>query len=181
MKTDNTGRAARRGFTMLELLVVISIMAILATLAVGAASKAIKQSRSKRIDAMIMGLQVALQNYRAQENEWPFSLSDLIPGRGDGNPYWCHGADNYKIFKKMYHGAAGESRTVFLDASALFTIVDSERMTLRSALELRRTNAPLGYPLPNDTSVFKFFCVCYQPLTDTVKVVREGEDHICTR
>ena len=44
------GSDRRRGFTILELLVVISIMAIIATLATGAAIKAVKQSRNKRID-----------------------------------------------------------------------------------------------------------------------------------
>lgn len=180
MRRKLTDRTTRRGFTILELLVVISIMAIIATLAVGAASKSIKQSRSKRIDAMITSLEIALQNYRAQNNEWPFSISDLAQDRKDPNLYWSHGVQNIEVFKKMYHGAAGPSRTVYLDASALFTVVNGKRMTLRAALELRRVDAPLGYPVPNDTSKFAFFCVRYAPLTDTVKVMREGEEHTCT-
>lgn len=49
MKTS-AKKITRRGFTIVELLVVISIMAIIATLATGAVLKSVRQSRIRRAD-----------------------------------------------------------------------------------------------------------------------------------
>ncbi|MBV5332608.1 prepilin-type N-terminal cleavage/methylation domain-containing protein, partial [bacterium] len=60
MRNGKDRGMSRRGFTIIELLVVISIMAVLATLVTGAALKAIKQGRNKRIDATCKALEIAL-------------------------------------------------------------------------------------------------------------------------
>lgn len=153
----------RRGFTILELLIVISIMAMLATLATGAALKAIKQSRTKRISATITALEMALMNYRAQENKWPFDIGSLEK-TSDGY-YWAKGQNNAAVFRAMF-----TSSTVYLDGSALMTNVKG-RMTVKQALEKGINNIPIGYPDPENPNVFKYFNVRYAPLTDSVKVL----------
>jgi prepilin-type N-terminal cleavage/methylation domain-containing protein len=185
-------RAARGGFTMLELLVVISVIAIIATFAVGAATKSFKGSREKRVATSITGLEIALQNYRAQVGKWPFKLSDLEQDPDDPNTFWAHAKNNVKVFQPLYHGA-GSSRTVYLDGSALFTEINGARIFLNKALENNK-NFSIGYPLPANPDIFCYFCVEYKTLTDTVKVHRqdvrrapytEGSrvdgDHTCTR
>lgn len=167
----------RRGFTILELLVVISIIAIIATMATGAAIKSIKQSRLRRIETMAKGLELALQNYRAQENAWPFDLADCVHNNQDRSRYWLHGVNNNKAFEKLFTGAAGQSKTAYLDASAYLVVTQGRRMPLRTALNLRRTDCALGYPHPENTSRFCYYCVCYSPATDTVKVVRQDTGH----
>lgn len=180
-----SGAKARLGFTMLELLVVISIMAILATLAVGAAGKAIKTARNRRIDAMVKGLELALNNYRAKENEWPFKISDLIRDRDDAGKYWACGVNNVRVFKNLYYGRKGASQNPYLDASAFLTIqvrmngVSTRSLQAVLSLGGYEDRAALGYPNPSNTSDFRYFCVSYTPLTDTVKVVREGWGHSC--
>jgi prepilin-type N-terminal cleavage/methylation domain-containing protein len=175
---DITPRSSRRrGFTILELLVVISIIAVIATMATGAAIKALKQSRVRRIEAMQSGLEIALANYRAKENAWPFDLSDFVQDNNDKTRYWIHGENNQKALKKMYHGEGGQSQTIYLDAAAYLTTVSGKRMPLRTALNLRRTDAAIGYLLPDNPNRFCYFCLCYNPLTDTVKVYREDTKH----
>ncbi len=164
-------RGARGGFTLLELLAVISVMAIIATLAVGVASKSLVANRNKRVTASMRGLEIALQNYRAHEGKWPFSLASLTQDPDDANTFWAHGKNNVTVFQPLYHGA-GPSRTVYLDGSALFTELNGSRRLIGKALA-NNPSFSLGYPLPSNPNIFCYFCVEYKTLTDTVKVHRQ--------
>jgi len=157
----NTG-ITRHGFTILELLIVVSIMALLATLATGAALKAIGNGRKKRIEATIAVLEAGLSNYRARENKWPFTLDNKPESDGY---YWWREKNNAYVFKDML-----SSSTVYLDSSALLTAVQG-RMTVKQALEKGVSSVPIGYPDPDNPNTFKYFNVRYAPLTDTVKVL----------
>jgi len=163
MNTGKNTDLTRRGFTILELLIVISIMALLATLATGAALKAMANGRKKKVDAMITALETGLSNYRARENKWPFELNGKLENDGC---YWWRDKDNAYVFKDML-----SSSTVYLDSSALLTSVKG-RMSVRQALEKGVTSIPIGYPDPDNPNSFKYFNVRYAPLTDTVKVMK---------
>lgn len=174
-----TSRSAA-GFTILELLVVIAIMAVIATLATGAAIKAVKQGRTKKIDATCKALEMALMNYRAQEGKWPFKVTELEQPDRNVEKYWAHGENNKKVFKDMYHGPGSANQTAFLDGSALLTLVGGERVQLRTALGARKTDVPLIYPDPNNTSITRYFCVEYNPVTDKTTVHKQ-DDHSCPK
>ncbi len=164
MKTVTDRKQRRRyGFTIIELLVVISIIAIIATFAIGAAMKSVRQSREKRVTATIQILQMALMSYRAQENKWPFDLSDL---EHDNNSdyYSAAGENNAVVFKKLL-----SSDTKYLDGSGLYTAING-RMTVKKARENGLTSIPIGYPDPSNQDTFKYFTVKYYPLTDRVVV-----------
>jgi len=73
----------RFGFTIVELLVVISLMAMMATMGTGAIIKAVENTRTKRIAAVRDALEAALISYRALNGAWPkengFSSPDDKP------------------------------------------------------------------------------------------------------
>lgn len=160
---DNTvGR--KWGFTILELLIVISIMALLATLAIGAAQKAKISARKKNIAATIQTLELAVGNYKANENRWPFDINSL---QRDGDYYWAKGQKNAVVFGNLL-----KSSTRYLDGSGLMTNVKG-RMTVKQALEKGIIDIPIGYLDPINPNVFKYFDVRYAPLTQVVKVMQE--------
>ncbi len=157
------------GFTIIELLVVMSIMAVVATLVTGAAIKSVRQSRRRRIQVMVRVLENGLVAYRTQENEWPFK-----PGSLDHDPkqfyrvprYWAHTSDNYKVFEELLRKQATD-RVAYFDASALLV---RGRRSLKDALQDGTYNLPIGYPDPDDSNIFRYFCVEYNELSDSIKV-----------
>lgn len=71
----------RRGFTIVELLMVIGIIAVLSTIVTTAASGAMKQARGRRADALVQMIQAGIATYHAQNDEWP----DFNPSGKSGN------------------------------------------------------------------------------------------------
>jgi prepilin-type N-terminal cleavage/methylation domain-containing protein len=181
MNKEEKSSKTRGGFTILELLMVVSVMAIIATLATGAAVKSIKQIRERRVTVMRTGLEVALANYRASKNDWPFVIDDLVFDPRSKFIWWAHGKYNYKVFDKMYHGPNTPNKTVFLDESAFLTSGNKGKIKgpqpLSAALSAGADDLALGYYQPNNKSRFCYYCVCYNPATDTVKVYRQDETH----
>jgi prepilin-type N-terminal cleavage/methylation domain-containing protein len=169
------------GFTILELLVVVSIMAVIATLATGAALKSMVQSRNKRVDTTVRVLEMALANFRAQENRWPDAFSSSQGHMDGGESHWFHAKDNRLVFLDLYEGGKS-GNMVYLDNSSLLASVDGARMTLQDALFGNKekkiskqdpARISLGYALPSNPDVFCCFCVEYKAITDSVKVHRQ--------
>ncbi len=75
-------RVSKRGFTIVEMLMVIGVLAILMGIVTTASSAAIRQARSRRTAAVKNVIQAGIATYRAQRDEWPGKqLEDLA---GDG-------------------------------------------------------------------------------------------------
>ena len=178
------------GFTIVELLVVISIIATIATLATGAAMKAVKMSRSRRIDANVQMLALALENYHSLHGEWSFQ-KDIDPDKaeldetsdetkrsgkiflfweGPGNrKNW---PSNAKVFGDIFEDV--KRNRVHVDTSVIFTKGSQGRMTVKQALEksMPGDNIPVGYPDPSNQNNFKYFKVTYNFITDAITVSR---------
>lgn len=68
----------KKGFTIVELLMVITIIAVLMGIVTTAASESIKQSRSRKADALCSLVQAGLNAYYAQNDKWPGPLGSKI-------------------------------------------------------------------------------------------------------
>ena len=171
----------RRGFTIIELLVVVAIMAVIATLATGAAIKSVKQNRNKRIDTMAKALEMSLVNYRALYGKWPVDFVGDYKGDldKDGVKIVLKGdVKNAAVFKEILN-AVRQNRAL-LDTSALLTRVKGSQMSVRDALaKYPGSDIPIGYPdhepKPDDPpqyKMFKYYTVEYYLTTESVKVKR---------
>lgn len=105
-----------RGFTVVELLVVIGIIAIMSVIVMGSISDSKKRGRDSKRIADIRVLQLALENYYSVEGKYPTTLSGL----GDSNLPTDPNGPSYKYAAlngcQSYHlGATLELQNGILD------------------------------------------------------------------
>lgn len=68
----------RKGFTIVELLVVITVIAVLMGIVTTAVSGSLAEGRKKRTTALCSVVQTALATYNAQKGEWPDPLGNKV-------------------------------------------------------------------------------------------------------
>jgi prepilin-type N-terminal cleavage/methylation domain-containing protein len=72
-------RRFTNGFTLIELLVVISIIGILASIVYASFGTAREQARNKAMMSELKEVQLALEIYKAQNEQYPATLGSLVP------------------------------------------------------------------------------------------------------
>ncbi len=72
--------ASYRGFTLLELMIVMAIIVILATIGVVRYEKTIQRSKEAALKSDLRDLREAIQNYTQDKQAAPTSLDDLVTG-----------------------------------------------------------------------------------------------------
>ncbi len=99
MKSNHSYHTSlHRGFTLVELLVVIVIIAILASLAVPVTNKVMENANNLRIKATMKDLQVAIGHYRTEYNRFPVDMTGSSGGE-DMEPITTNG--NSDIIKTL--------------------------------------------------------------------------------
>jgi general secretion pathway protein G len=79
MKHDTERKGRRpRGFTLLELMIVMAIMVILITIAVGHYEQTIVRAREAALRQDLAEMRKAIQNYTLDKEAGPNSLDDLV-------------------------------------------------------------------------------------------------------
>ena len=186
-KHGNTAvRALSRGFTIIELMLVISVIAILATLVTKAAQSSIKEAREKDARIMAQAIKMGISNYHAQFGEWPgaienYAESGKSPSGNPGHPGSLSANDADKVIQTVIEESGKGNPLV--DASGLFvaskTAADAKHGRGLKYGEARRQNVALanmafGYQRKRDGE-FRRFLIKYDPTNDTVSVERPEE------
>lgn len=113
----------KRGFTIIELLVVIAVIAVLMTIVAVAATGSIRSARAKRAAAMATALEQGIAAYYAQEGEWPRNIEQKLDSM-ESDTYTFTGPEADGIFQDVvghaYGKGSGKVKSALVDASALF-------------------------------------------------------------
>jgi len=72
----------KRGFTLIEMLIVITVIAILAVIVVPRLMSATRRSREASLTADLKQLRDAIERFEANTAAWPPSLTDLMAADG---------------------------------------------------------------------------------------------------
>lgn len=187
-------RAKRRGFTIVELLMVVGIIAVLLGIVTTAASESMRGARNRRADAVIALVQAGLAAYYAQNDEWPISFSGKEgnhklddQGTVDKNQYDLTATEVRNCVKEVVEAA--KRGTPLVDVSGLWVsrsdgetsgkkgigmdFMSAVRGTRKSTQKMKLAEMYFGYPRESD-GAFERFGMGYSIPTDQLVVGRRG-------
>lgn len=113
----------RKGFTIVELLVVVAIIGILLGIVGTAASSTAKAARLHRATSMKKTLENAISAFYSQNGRWPVKIEDAANGNSNANDFSVEivGRDADSVFQEIVIDSIGKNATKpLLDVSALF-------------------------------------------------------------
>ena len=184
----------RRGFTIIELMMVLAIIGILLGIVTTAAAGSIRQARQRKADACCKVVQAGFETYYSQKGEWPGGIDAKIKGdkannegknyNSDADIYVLEPSDvddmmrdilkEYKkgnpcldvsgLFVSRHTGEAG-SHNLGLDFMTAIHGTKKEKRGQR----MTSSEMHFGYP-ESDHGYFRHFKVTYSKPTDQMKV-----------
>lgn len=77
-------KRVRRGFTLIELMIVVAIIGILAAVAIPNYIDATDEAKAARIQADLSAIGAAVEIYRVKHGKYPTDLSALVSSSGTG-------------------------------------------------------------------------------------------------
>jgi len=188
----------KRGFTIVEMIVVIGIIGILLGIVTTAASSSIKQARARKAEACCILVQQGLSTYYAQYSRWPGSIGNRIKNglgtrtndegvnnQSDANKYVLNATEIDEMIREMISEA--KKGNPLMDISGLYVsrqtgeandrhhgmdFMDAVRGTKRSPKKMKVAEMHFGYP-ETDHGWFRRFKVVYSITTDEMKVSKQ--------
>ena len=174
----------KRGFTLIELMLVVTIIGILTGIIGSAATGAIRSARTKRTDAMRVMLETAINTCYAQSNDakWPGEIENFA-SRGESGVLSEAGAQ--EVFRTIVKRSVGSGGTInpLIDPTGLFVArsgIRDGRGSGYTYTEARQGDGRNRQGIGPDQMVFGYqgritgrfhrFNIIYRAQSDSVKV-----------
>lgn len=171
----------KKGFTIVELLMVIAVLSILAGIITTAASSAIRNARGRRTEAMKQTLKNGICVYYQQKGEWPGQLKNLSEnGNGNERVFLLTSQQAQSVFRKVAEESLKSG--AIMDMTGLLVSrypgtdenSKSPGMDFTTARKGDKSIAPsqmyFGYS-DTKTGFFRCFWIDYNSETDSINVL----------
>jgi len=76
--STKTGRCGRRGFTLIELMVVMSLIVLLASIGLALYSNSVTRAKESVLKEDLFRMRDAIDQYYADKGEYPSTLDSLV-------------------------------------------------------------------------------------------------------
>ena len=189
----------RKGFTIVELMMVVGIIGVLLGIVTTIASSSVKTSRRQRATSLCTLVQSGLAAYYAQEGEWPTSVCNQenpsprknreADDKNDPNKIVLNADEVRECVYKMVM-LAKENRPV-IDVTGLFVskkgngrhsqvcfgmdFMSAIRGTRETVTRMTPEQMAFGYP-EEEHGHFRHFKMVYSIPTDTITVSKMDDD-----
>lgn len=182
----------RKGFTIVELLMVIGILSVLITIVTTASAGAIKQARVHKADTLVKMIESGIATYYAQTDTWPDFDPDgktgnyrMSSGTVDPDRYQLSDTESDAMIREMIRKSVSGTANPLIDITGLFVarngmITDKTygmdfqqalRGTKKSPKKMKINDMMFGYP-DAETGRFRRFKIVYSIPTDQITVTK---------
>ena len=185
----------RRGFTIVEMLMVVGVLAVLMGIVTTAATAAIRQARDRRTAAMKQVIQAGIGTHYAQKNYWPPKGGQLQSWADNGLSTGKHvdflSADQYDTMMRELAKVSVGSKTVspVMDFNGLTvttrtaasrrngrgqSFADAVKKHKKHGSTIKLADMVFGY-LTKEQGYFRRYIVQYNADSDAVTVMTEND------
>ena len=157
-------RAAKRGFTLLELMLVIAIIAVLSAIAINTWMNAIRDTRAKKAIAARRTLTNAVMTFKVENGEYPPEIQSLVDKGGTGKKYLSQ-SQTKKVIDKVVE--ATEKGHTMMDVTGLYVKTSGgDVVEYNEARREKMSVSAWGYTTPDGS--FRSLFLGYNPISDQV-------------
>jgi prepilin-type N-terminal cleavage/methylation domain-containing protein len=182
----------KKGFTIVELLMVIAVIAVLLGIVTAAATASIRQARGRRAAAMKQTLQAGIVSYRQLKDEWPGKLEDWAEQSHNGTLGYLSNGDYDKVVQELLKLSAGKSaRNRVLDPIGLLVMNATAKDGVSGGMDYRAvatknhkyakrmsaTEMTVVYPKQEDGKAYRYV-IEYNTESDSVTVMTQWDFHL---
>ena len=179
----------KKGFTIVELLMVIAILAVLLGIVTTAATASIRQSRERQAQAMKQTLQNGIAAYKVRKDRWPGKLEDWAKRQNENTLGYLSNGDYDNVMHELLRASSGKSaKSRVMDPVGLTVIgssgtdgkvncADYRAVTTKNNKHAKRMEPEemtVVYPKRENGMAYRYV-IEYNTESDEVTIMTQGE------
>ena len=179
----------RKGFTLVELMMVIAVLAVLLGIVTTAATASIRQSRERQAQAMKQTLQNGIASYKVRKGKWPGKLETWADRQTEDTLGYLSNGDYDNVMHELLRASSGKmTKSRVMDPVGLAVIpvsksdgrvncMDYRSVTTKNNKHSKRmepNEMTVVYPRKDTGKAYRFV-IEYNTESDEVSVMTQGE------